>query len=299
VLQLVFACTLIWDATPVRIDCSYVEVDDVIAGCFTTNVEVKFENETITSVSGTLSRVIDYANIKIFKVEASPKLEYIPSGVEKFFPKLEQVIIKQTALRALKEENLKNLHHLRILELSENKLDHLEEKVFKNNKNIEMIDLSRNSFKSIDVSGFKFTPRLRKLDFSDNDCIQGKAETPSEVEHLLEQLIDACPLAPSRGGIKALGYLIVICILALIFLLLLTKLIKFTIKNDQIRSRGCLCAVSGSARLFNYFWRRLKDKLRRENQNADHRWTTPNESKNFPVVDFRVVLIARNKSFLL
>lgn len=216
-----------------RLECNYTEEESEIVGCVATSVEVKFSNETVTSISGTLSRVINYANIKTFKVEASPKLEFLPSGIEKFFPNLERLVVTQTALKTLTRNDLENFPQLRVLDMSDNQIELLEAEVFEKNKKIESIDLSNNRLRSGSVEGnvFKFTRNLRALDVSNNVCVNGTAENAAEVGRLKVRIIDLCSTSLLNGGAEVLGYLTLICALALLFLALLITCIKFTINK--------------------------------------------------------------------
>lgn len=213
-------------ALTLRINCDYVEHQSVISECVTYDLEVKYPNETVTSVSGNLPGVIDYERIKTFRVKFSPLLEFLPSGIEKFFPNIEKIRISHSGLTNLTQNNLKNFSNLRILILNNNKLEHLDSDVFEFNNKIEEIDLSENQLKDLRVESLKVLKNLKKLDLSNNACINQTAENQLELKRLKIKLSENCSPSSQTSYFDFLVNIVFFILLAVLFVFLLIFVIN-------------------------------------------------------------------------
>lgn len=209
-----------------RINCDYVAKQSVISECVAYDLEVKHSNETVTSISGNLPGVIDYETIKTFRVKFSPLLEFIPSGIEKFFPNIEEIIISQSGLTNLTQDNLKNFSNLRSLILNNNKLEHLDSDVFEFNDKIEEIDLGENRIKVLRVESLKVLKNLKKIDLSNNQCINQTAENQLELKRLKIKLSENCSPSSPTSYFDFFVNIVFFVLLAVLFVFLLIFVIN-------------------------------------------------------------------------
>lgn len=201
-------------------------MDYKLAECDTNSLDVKNRNESVTSVSGLLSGVVDYDNIKIFKVEASPLLEFFPSGLEKFFPNLEKLVIRQTGLRELSQDDLKNFPKLKSLDVSENQLEKLNGSTFQFNEKIEELNLSGNKLTSLGSDFLKHLKNVTKIDMSGNSCINQTASDELEMKRLRIKLAENCS---GQAGNFGYSTFLLMSLFAILFGVLLVSCIKHVI----------------------------------------------------------------------
>lgn len=213
-----------------RIDCEYLADDDVISSCKSSNLTVVNSNETVTSVSGTLSANLEYSNITSLEIESSPELEFLPLGIQKFFPNLEKISLIQTGLKIITSDDLKNFPKMKSLILRNNKLSEIDSKLFVFNKNIEEIDFSGNEIKHVGENFLKSLENLTKLDFSNNVCFNGTANNSVEVKRLKAKLNENCqnPLHEISAFKTSAGFA-VLCLIAIFVSYLLIRCIKFIV----------------------------------------------------------------------
>lgn len=217
--------------TSLRIDCDYKVEHSVITECVTKNLEVRTWNESVTIISGNLLGELIYDEIKTFTVNESPLLEFLPTGIEKFFPNLEKIEISDSGLKNLTQNSLKNLTKLRFLILNNNKLEDIDSNPFEFNNKIEKVDLSGNQIKIFQVGSLKVLKHLKKLDLSNNLCINETADNPFELKKLKINIYENC--APSRETnffdfLFNVGFF---CLLAVLFAFLLIFVINCAVKN--------------------------------------------------------------------
>lgn len=217
--------------TSFKLNCYYAAINYVISECNVRELEVKHPNETVTGISGTLSSVVNYDNITTFKVDSSPQFEYLPLGIEKFFPNIDKIEITGTGLKILTQDNLKRFPKLKTLVASYNELEYLDTNVFEFNDVIEEIDLSGNKLKHLPSNSFRVLRNLKKLDLMDNVCVNDTAKTPRELRKLKSILSDNClRLQPINSWSFTLNLLIAL-LLSVLFLCLLIFCIKSIVKK--------------------------------------------------------------------
>lgn len=209
-----------------KIECSYRLIDYKLAECDTNSLEVKNRNESVTGISGLLSGVVDYGNIKIFKVEASPLLEYFPPGIEKFFPNLEKLVIKQTGLKELTQDDLKNFPKLKSLDVRDNQLEKLNASTFQLNEKIEELNLSGNKLTNLGSDFLKHLKNVTKIDMSGNSCINQTANDEIEMKRLRIKLAENCS---GQAGMFGFSTFLLMCLFAVLFGVLLVSCIKHVV----------------------------------------------------------------------
>ena len=210
----------------VKLNCDYAAVNYIIRECTVRNLKVKHPNVTVTSISGTLSSVIDYNNITTFKVDSSPHLEFFPIGIEKFFPNIEEIEITDTGLKVLTQNDLKRFPKLKTLVAKENQLEHLDTNLFEFNDIIEEIDLSGNKLKHLPANSLRYLKNLKKLDLTDNICVNATAEGPRELRKLKSKLSDNCLRSHPVSAWSFMFNLLLVLLVSVLFVLLLIFCIK-------------------------------------------------------------------------
>lgn len=204
-----------------KIECNYVVKENVITECLVFGLEVKYSNETVTSISGDLPGELKYDEIKAFRVTASPTLRFLPSGINTFFPNLEEFEVSQSGLKNLSQKDLKNFSKLKILILNNNQLENLESDVFKLNDKIEEIDLSGNKLIDVRVVSLKVLKNLKKLDLSNNLCVNETSTNQQELKELKIKLRDKCSPSSRTSYIDFLLTFGFFCLIAASFAFLL------------------------------------------------------------------------------
>lgn len=224
IVQILTMSCLIAFVSAIRIECEYIEENFVITQCNTEALTVTQPNEAVTSISGTLSRVINYENIKVFQISDSPNLDFIPRGVEKFFPKLEQLIVTRTGLKHLRNDDLKHFLHLKVLDLSENQLEKLDANSLKYNQAIEKIDLSSNNIREVPKHFLKVTKHLKSVDMTNNICFNNTAGNLRELK-IMESKLSQCS-STDFGVLEIFAYLAIICLFAFLLIVVLVACIN-------------------------------------------------------------------------
>lgn len=210
-----------------RVNCEYVAVKNLISTCKTSDLEVNNPNETVTSMSGTLPGVLDYANITSFEIESSPALEFLPRDIQKFFPNLEKIIIFETGLKSITSDNLRNFTKLKSLVLRNNKLSEIDSEIFKFNRKIEEIDLSGNELKHLGQNFLKPLESLKKFDISNNICANETANNPAEIRKLKVRLNENCRHPQNdASAFKSSASFVALCLMAILLCVLLIKCLR-------------------------------------------------------------------------
>lgn len=215
-----------------RIDCEYFAIKKLVSICKVSDLAVSSTNETVTGVSGTLPGIVDYANITSLDIDSSPELEFLPSGIEKFFPNLEKIAIVETGLRAITSDDLKEFPKLKSLILRNNKLSEIDSNLFEFNQHVEHIDLSGNELKFIGTNVLKPLANLKKINISNNQCANETASDPSEIKKLKVRLNENCRHPQHEiSAFKSSASFVALCLLAILLSVLLVRCIKFVINK--------------------------------------------------------------------
>ena len=126
------------------------------------------ENTNIEITNG--RKFNDVRGFSMFKSE----IYYFPLRIDKYFPDLTALWIKDSKLRKITAENLRGFPHITYLELSNNNLVILEANLFKFNTKLEEIHLQVNFISYIDSAAFNGLKNLKKVDLSGNkNCYPG------------------------------------------------------------------------------------------------------------------------------
>lgn len=210
----------------IGIECDYKLVKLTLSECETSGLEVSNDNETVSSISGTLGAIVSYKKIKTFKVTSSPLLEYFPKGVDSFFPNLETLIITGTGLKQLTADDIKFFPNLTTLDLSGNRLEEIDAEAFKFNEKLETINLSGNKLTKA-VFDFEFLKNLKTINLYGNKCINEAAENPAGLKKIQDVLEENCSKGSSRGFFFTF---LLVLLAAAVFLIMLFGCMKWITK---------------------------------------------------------------------
>lgn len=111
-------------------------------------------------------------NSEIFEAFLADKSEifYFPQNIEKIMSKIKHIKIKNSKLRKITQNDLKNLINLDYLDLSGNEIKILPENLFEFNPNLTKLSFNHNKIFFVDPNAFSFTPNLANLYFNNNKC---------------------------------------------------------------------------------------------------------------------------------
>lgn len=160
--------------------------------CTTKNVNVKWPNATVTSINGQ-TKVQGY-NVKIIYF-ASQTVNFLPSGIENFFPNLEGIWIHNSKLKSINKLNIKPFPKLKQLYLPNNDVEVLDDDIFEVNPELIYINFRNNKLKVIGRHIFNRLANLKTVIFINNTCIDSDASVESnktEIAKLIGELINKC-----------------------------------------------------------------------------------------------------------
>lgn len=125
---------------------------------------VKDRNSYLTNVTKyafASLQITDYSQVQAITV-FSGTLNFIPSGIDKFFTNISEFQVEMSFLQDVTQENLKMFPKLAYLSLAKNFIGSIEENLFSFNPHLQHVDLSMNPLKEINANVFD---KLHKLTF--------------------------------------------------------------------------------------------------------------------------------------
>jgi hypothetical protein len=119
-------------------------------------------------------------------------LNYFPQDLDKSFPNLIAIIIKNAQLKEIKQADIMNFPSLIRLILSFNDIKTIEKDLFKYNPQLQYIDLENNEISHIDYEVFNNLTQLETLWLHGNKCKNylNSADTRSNLLKLFKQYQD-------------------------------------------------------------------------------------------------------------
>lgn len=116
-------------------------------------------------------KILNVVNYKSFSRKF---VRYFPRNLDNFFPNLIEVYIA-AGMFEIHKEDLKQLPHLRLLYLSENRLEYLEKNLFAFNKDLESVYFDDCQIKFVATEVFDHLT-LHSIHFLNNPCASQKVE---------------------------------------------------------------------------------------------------------------------------
>jgi hypothetical protein len=119
-------------------------------------------------------------------------IKYLPVQYYKFSNQIQKLVVDNTQLREIKQNNLNMFSNLEHLAIRRNLIETLEGNLFDENPHIKLLELNGNKIKFVEA---KIAENLKKLDmfnFSDNPCFSAIAANYKEVQALMKNLMKNC-----------------------------------------------------------------------------------------------------------
>lgn len=161
--------------------------------CKAVTWEITNQNEVVTSINGKKDIL---SNVVVLSVE-DQTVNFLPKGLEKFFPNLKGIKMANTGLKSIKQENLKPFPKLSHLALFGGDLERLDNDLFEFNPQLQWLALDDNKLKFIgeDLLNIDNLEKLKKVSLYNNQCISKKAWKRDDVEELVELIKANCQRA--------------------------------------------------------------------------------------------------------
>ncbi|XP_070503357.1 leucine-rich repeat-containing protein 15-like [Chironomus tepperi] len=118
--------------------------------------------------------------------------EYFPSGIEKFFPKLEGIAIQKSKLKVIRRNDLKPFTELKSLSFHSNQLVTLGFELLKHNQKLQIFSIFFNKVTSIAEDIFDGLNDLKEVHFQTNICINMTAKNRTQIDTLKAQIHKNC-----------------------------------------------------------------------------------------------------------
>ncbi|KAL7011205.1 hypothetical protein ACKWTF_014157 [Chironomus riparius] len=154
------------------------------------NLIILYKNVTIQT-----SDKIEESKIVSFYA-ANKEIHYFPKGIDADFPKLQNLVIRNSKLQKITSNDLKEFKFLKYLDFSHNEIEVLGPNLFDFGVTILQIVLNNNKIQFIHPTAFKPRNGMHHLDLTDNSCISAMANDQSKVLTFLNVVKASCPFYP-------------------------------------------------------------------------------------------------------
>jgi Leucine-rich repeat (LRR) protein len=148
-------------------------------------------NQIITSINGQTKSYYRSQNITGLWFE-DQTMNFMPKGLEKFFPKIERISITRSKLKELTKEDLAPFPMLKNLWIRRNDLETLPSNLFEANPELNHVQFNNEKLKFVGENILSPLKKLKYADFSDNPCINMHAASKKEIPALIAELQDKC-----------------------------------------------------------------------------------------------------------
>lgn len=126
-------------------------------------------------------------------------VKFLPSDIEKFFPRLEELWVLYSKLGAIEKSDLKPFPRLRELVLRGNNIEILSDDLFRSNSELVFVDIGDNKLKIIGEKLLLRMMDLKKIDLRQNSCIDKLAWTHDEMQQLYDTGKSNCSLVVEKN----------------------------------------------------------------------------------------------------
>lgn len=123
---------------------------------------------------------------------ANKNIFYLPHFEEDTATSMQALSILNSQLKEVRQENLKPLVNLLILDLTANEIEKLDGNLFRFNDDLKVIVLSKNRIRFIDPSTFSNLKNLESLQLKPNNCYSKSSKNKNEVLKIIEEIEEAC-----------------------------------------------------------------------------------------------------------
>jgi hypothetical protein len=155
-------------------------------------INIRTRGVEVTNISDSkfVTRKTEYSNIHRFWI-GQETIWYLPKGIDKFFPNLNNLAVDNCELKEITQDDLKVFPKLVRLELNHNDIKVLQKDLFKFNPKIYYIKLSRNEINFIDAKVFDNLNSLDIVDLELNRCMSDKY-IGNQIVEMKKVIADKC-----------------------------------------------------------------------------------------------------------
>jgi hypothetical protein len=185
----------------ITIECEYKQVEHfkdtgiekTIYTCEANILQFGLDESKVTQVSEGHIETFANQDVKMISIDNQP-YNKIPQGIEKFFPNLQGISVKDCKVENITKADLEPFPNLKYLIVSANFLEVLESHLFNSTLDLVLIDFSWNRLRHVGLDILNNLDKLKAAFFNSNDCIDedythGKRK---ELEKLKEDLATLC-----------------------------------------------------------------------------------------------------------
>lgn len=159
--------------------------------CYMKNVVVTAPNQMVTSVNSRSG--LKDSEVKLIRADFQT-INFIPSGIEKYFPELLGVAIMNCHLKSIEKSDLKTFDKLIYLHIASNDLETLPNDLFEFHTELRTIQAYNNKLKYVGENIFAQLKSLQYAQFSNNICINPDDSLSHQIPALIQELKVKCPM---------------------------------------------------------------------------------------------------------
>lgn len=115
-------------------------------------------------------------------------IDYIPKGLEDFFPNIIVIIISGGNITKLNGDELNAYENLEYFGIKDNPLESVPGNLFSKNRKLKSVDFCRNKIRFVDPQLLNGLYRLNRVHFEGNICINEKADYAHAIPFVREIL---------------------------------------------------------------------------------------------------------------
>ena len=181
IIALVAALILI-DAAILNCDYDSIRNNELgnVYECKAELLQINENDTTIKSITKICDRYKSKSDVTQLKI-VNQNIAKFPLEIENFFKNLKALIITNTSISEVKNDNLKNFTNLAYLDLSNNKISDISSDLFFNNQKLKYIYLKSNFINSISIGTFDGLASLKTIDLRNNTDVNYYASNENEV----------------------------------------------------------------------------------------------------------------------
>lgn len=144
-----------------------------------------------------LQSEVDLAAVQYLQILYQP-IDFIPRGVENFFPNLVGLRISNGKIKQLTKRDLQPFYKLQLLSFDGNKIEVLDSDLFDYTPNLKWIYFDYNNIAHVGQGIFDSLIYLKQVNLELNPCISRDVSGRTEIANLKSELPRKCPLIRRR-----------------------------------------------------------------------------------------------------
>ena len=168
--------------------------------CYVTGLTITSEYQTVTSVNGRTNRH-DCQGLLI----ADQTVNFLPQGLEKFFPNIKSIWITNSKLKKITKNDLKPFKALMDLWLSNNDIVELDGDLFEFNRKLNAFSMEGNSKLKHVGEGIFNDFNLHQVYFGNCGCVNIYSAIDDDISRVIQGLKLQCP-SSREMKLKASGF---------------------------------------------------------------------------------------------